>query len=90
MLFFWGGGGGRTFTLGAGITLEAHWQCGAISVGVAEDVGGNAGVGLQTYDQPQVRQVHPRRHLATFVSGLQHQSQRKHTTTKQKDKINYC
>lgn len=42
----------------------------AVAIAVLEDVGMQAGAGLQPHHQPQVRQVHPRRHLAAFVSGL--------------------
>lgn len=52
------------------MTVKARRESRAVGVCVAEDVGVDVGVGLEAHDQSQVRQVHPGRHLATFVTGL--------------------
>lgn len=59
-----------------GGAAEAGCQDRAVGVGVAEDVGVDAGVGLEADDESEVGQVHPRRDLATLVSRLQQRTMR--------------
>lgn len=65
--------------------MEACRQGGAVSVGVAEDVLVQGGVGLEAYDKPEVGQVHPGRHLAAFVSGLRRQREFKQSLMRARD-----
>lgn len=54
-----------------GGAAEAGCQDRAVGVGVAENVGVDAGVGLEADHKSEVGQVHPRRDLAALVSRLQ-------------------
>lgn len=59
-----------------GGAAEACCQDWAVSVGVAENVRVDTGVGLEVDDKPEVGQVHPGRDLAALVSRLQQQMTR--------------
>lgn len=58
------------FTWEVDVTLVAYWQDRTIAINVAENVGIDVGIRLQTYDQPEVWQVHSGCFFSAFVSCL--------------------